>query len=413
MKRPLPANRLVIIAVIGQAIAYALAIIIARRLSIPGFEAYVVASAIFILLATLAPLGIEKFTLRQWPALVRAGDWGLAHGLLRLGVRRTLVMAVVAGASVAALSLWRSNTDVRLAILVACLSLPAGALVHLGVDLLTAAGRPFRALAIFRIAVPAAALTLFGTALALGVIPAGWVAVGAWGVAWIVALLLMVGSLRPRLDPRLLAAEPRDDAERWQREAWPFLVYRLAQSLLGQSGVIALELFGGSSVAVGAFAAAMATVGMATVLATATNRAYGRDLGLLLEAGDHRGIAALQRERRGWLVPPLAGFLVVAIGFPDTLLGLFRPEFADAGATPLRLLAITTAISVALALAPTQLKFQRRDRALYTVMGLAAVAQLGLLVVLVPRLGATGAALAYLLAMGGSYGGFALLAKRG
>lgn len=407
-----PARDLVALAIAGQGISLALAIAVARRLSVSGFEAYAVASAIFVLLAALAPLGAEKLTLRQWPPLVRRQDWPMAHGLLRFGVRRTLVTALLAGGTVALVASLRSSDEVRLAVLVTCLSLPAGALVHYGVDLLTAAGRPFRALAIFRILVPATALTLFATALALGVVPQGWLAVAAWGAAWLVALGVMMVSLRPRLDPRVRAATPRGDPA-WHREAWPFFIHRIAQALLAQSGILALEAFGAEGVAIGAFAAAMATTGMATVLASATNRAYGRDLALLLEAGDAAGIAALHRRRLGWLLPPLAGFLVVALGFPGVLLGLFRPEFADAGATPLRLLAIATAITVALALAPTQLKFQRRNRAIYTVMGVAAVAQLGLLALLVPQLGATGAALAYLLAMGGSYAVFALLARRG
>jgi O-antigen/teichoic acid export membrane protein len=410
MNRERPASHLVGVAIIGQAIAYGLAILVARRLSVTGFEAYVVASAIFILGATLAPLGVEKLTLRRWPALARAQDWGPARGLLRFGVRRTLGTAVAAGAVIAIWAGMRSPAPVRSAILVTCLSLPAGALVHYAVDLLTAAGRPFRALAICRIAVPAAALLVFVATMAFGN-ATGATAVGAWGAAWLAALGLMAVSLRPRLDPRLLAAVPRIDPG-WAREAQPFLVYRAAQSLLAQSGVIALELWGQHGIAVGAFAAAMATTGMAAVLATATNRAYGRDLGLLLEAGDSAGVAALHRRRLAWLLPALAGFLCVALAFPGAILRLFRPEFAMAGATPLRLLALTTAITVLFALAPTQLKFQRRNRVIYSVMAAAAAAQVGLLLVLVPQLGAAGAALAYMLAMGGGYAAFAMLARR-
>jgi hypothetical protein len=179
MKRDLPVNLLVLVAIIGHAIAFGLSICIARRPSISGFEAYVVAAALFILLATLSPLGAEKLTLRQWPALVHQGDWSLAHGLLRFGLRRTLTTALIAGGMVAVATTLRSSDDVRLAVLVTCLSMPAGALAHYGVDLLTAAGRPFRALAIFRVLVPASALTLFTAALALGVVPEGWLAVAA------------------------------------------------------------------------------------------------------------------------------------------------------------------------------------------------------------------------------------------
>lgn len=410
MTRALPANLLVIVAIIGQAIAFGSSIFIARQLSITGFEAYVVASATFILLATLSPLGIEKLTLRRWPALMLKQDWQLAHGMLRFGVRRTLVTALLAGGSVAMAASLRSSQDVRSAVLITCLSLPAGALAHYGVDLLTAAGRPFRALAIFRILVPAIALTTFAAALAMGADPEGWLAVAAWGAAWLIAVGAMTVSLWPRIDPRLRAAAPRNDPA-WSGDARPFLVYRVTQALLAQSGILALELLGADSVAIGAFAAAMATVGMAAVLASATNRAYGRDLALLLEAGDSAGIADLHRRRMRWVLPPLAGFLFVALWFPETLLGWFRSDFAGPGATPLRLLAITTAITVALALGPTQLKFQGRNRIIYWGVALAALAQLALLGVLVPRYGATGAALAYAISMSVSYIAFARLAR--
>jgi O-antigen/teichoic acid export membrane protein len=334
----------------------------------------------------------------------------MARGLLHFGVRRTLVTALLAGGSVATVTSLRSSDEVRIAVLVTCLSLPAGALAHYGVDLLTAAGRPFRALAIFRIMVPATTLTVFATALALDVAPQGWLAVAAWGVAWLAALGLMVVSLRPRLDPRLSTAAPRTDPA-WDRDARPFLVHRIAQALLAQSGILALELSGTEGAAIGAFAAALATSGMATVLASATNRAYGRDLALLIEAGDSAGIAALHRRRLGWLMPPLAGFLIFALGYPETLLSLFRPEFAVPGAAPLQILAIACAISVLLALAPTQLKFQRRNRIIYLGLALAVLAQFVLLATLLPTYGAVGAAIAYAVATVGSYVVLAGLAR--
>ncbi|KAB7647404.1 hypothetical protein [Polymorphobacter fuscus] len=405
------ASRLVPLAALGQTLGYVMTVMAARRLSIAGFEAYVVASAVFVLLAVAAPLGAEKYTLRHWPILMRARDWGGAHGFLRFGVRRTAVAATIAAALVV-LAAIAGDDDMARAVLVTGLALPAGALAHYGVDLLTAAGRPFRALAIFRVAVPALALALFAAAPALGVAPSAVLAIGAWGVGWLAALVLMLVSLRPAIDPRIRAAAPVADTARWRRETRPFLFHRLAQALLAQSSLLALERIGADGAALGAFAAAMATTGLAAVLATATNRAYGRELGVLMAAGDAAGIAALHRRRRAWLLPLLAGFLIVCLGFPGVLLGLFRPDFAAAGATPLRLLALATAVSVTFALAPTQLKFQRRNRAVYAVMGAAAAVQILLLLMLVPPLGATGAALAHAAAMAGSYLAFAALARR-
>jgi len=103
---------------------------------------------------------------------------------------------------------------------------------------------------------------------------------------------------------------------------------------------------------------------------------------------------------------------VIAFAFTHELLALFRPEFVSEGVVPLRLLAVATAFSVLFALAPTYLKYRRRNRATYATVACAAAAQGMLLLLLVPRLGATGAAIAYAMSMCGMYGAFAWMAHR-
>ena len=53
----------------------------------------------------------------------------------------------------------------RLAIAVSCLALPAGALAHYALEVLTATGRELLARAIFRVGVPATTLACFGILL--------------------------------------------------------------------------------------------------------------------------------------------------------------------------------------------------------------------------------------------------------
>ena len=409
------ATWLVAIAVCGQAVGYGLSVLMARRLGVAGFEAYVVASAAFILLAALAPLGSEKYALRRLPAMLRRADWGLARGLLQFGLRRTLTTAVLAAALVGAWSLWgrRDPADeTRLAIIATCLSLPAGALAHYGVEALTAAGRPYLALSTFKLLVPVLALIFVGVLLASVSPVSGAMAVGCWGLAWIAALVVMALAFRRGAPRELLTAEPVFAAQVWRAESRPFFVYRISLTLLAQAGIIGLELAHPSDVAVGAYAAAMGTVGLAGVLATSTNRAYGRELSLLLDRRDFATLLVLRRQRLAWLAPAVGLFLLVTLGFPHQVLGLFRPEFAQAGAGALRILALTVAFTVLFALAPTYLKFQQRNQTTYLVVGLAAVAQLALLALLARPYGATGAAIAYGLSMCGMYGAFALLAHR-
>jgi len=69
------AAKLSILAITGQGVAYLLSIVLARRLEIEGFEAYVVASAAFTMMIMFAPRGIDKYSLRLLPALLERGDW--------------------------------------------------------------------------------------------------------------------------------------------------------------------------------------------------------------------------------------------------------------------------------------------------------------------------------------------------
>ena len=123
-------------------------------------------------------------------------------------------------------------------------------------------------------------------------------------------------------------------------------------------------------------------------------------------------LQALRRERLRWFLPAVVVFLVLSFAFTRELLALFRPEFANVGVMPLRVLAVSTAFTVLLSLAPTYLKFRQRNRATYTAVGIAAAAQGVLLMWLVPAHGATGAALAYAISMCGMYAAFAWMAHR-
>lgn len=414
MERSARATELVAIAVVGQGVAYVLSVLLARRLGVAGFEAYVVASAVFILLAAFAPRGAEKYALRRLPALLEHADWGRARGLLSFGLRRTILTSLAIGTAVGAGAGWARDysDETRLAILVTCLSLPAGALAHYGVEVLTAMGRPLLALGTFKLLVPALALALAGAAFAGFGQVSGALAIGCWGLAWVAAVAVMVAAFRRSAPRAMMAAEPVAEPKVWRSETRPFFVYRVSLALLAQAGAIALELLHPSAVAVGAYAAAMGTVGMVAVLATSTNRAYGRELSLLLDRRDFRTLLVLRRRRLVWLAPAIAVFLLATLGFPGQVLGLFRPEFAREGELALRILAVTTAFTVLFSLAPTYLKFQKRDHITYAVVGGAAGCQVVLLLALAPAYGATGAAVAYGVSMCGMYGIFALLAYR-
>ncbi len=146
-------------------------------------------------------------------------------------------------------------------------------------------------------------------------------------------------------------------------------------------------------------------------MSTSTNRYYARRLSILLEQKDYSGLLELRRERLRWLLPAMAIFLAIVFYFGPEILGFFRPEFVDEGLTALNIFAVSTAISVLFALAPTYLKYMGHNRATRNVVVIAAVVQVVLLIVLVPRFAATGAASAYAVSMSGMYLVFSRIAR--
>jgi O-antigen/teichoic acid export membrane protein len=133
---------------------------------------------------------------------------------------------------------------------------------------------------------------------------------------------------------------------------------------------------------------------------------------MLLERRDFASILRLRRERLRWLLPAVAVFLALVFGFGREILALFRPEFVDEGVAALRILATAAAFTVLFSLAPTYLKYVQRNRLVLGTASGAAAAQLVLLVLLVPRFGATGAAIAYAVSICGMYGVFWRVAVR-
>ena len=408
------AAKLALIGFAGQVIAYAISVTLARQLGVDGFEAYVVATAVFILMVTVAPLGIEKYALRALPALLDRGDWGLASGLLHYGLRRTLLTSFVIGLGIGAWA-WtvRDFADAtRLAIVVSCISLPAGTLVFYGVEVLSAFGRETSALLLFRVAVPVMTFAFIAILLLSPVSISGPLAVACWGLACAVVLALMANEVWRAAPPGFFRVRQIEQPSTWRAGAQPFLIYRISLGLLGQAGVIALDWLQPSEAAVGAYAAAMGTAGLVAVLASATNRAYARQLSILLEQKDFATLLNLHRERLYWLLPALAMFLLIAFAFTRELLWLFRPEFVDEGLVPLRLLSCATAFSVLFALAPTYLKYRQRNHATFVTVACAAATQVILLLLLVPHYGAVGAAVAFAVSMCGMYAAFVCMAHR-
>jgi O-antigen/teichoic acid export membrane protein len=384
------------LAIAGQLLASGVTAFLASKLTLGGFETYVVAVSVFLLVVRVAPRGVDKLALRVLPPMLGSGDWSGIDGYLRFAAGRIAASIAVLGMIGLAWTAWLDGAAGfgTAGIIAGIATVLASVLSQLCLEILTAAGRAHAATALVRLGVPA--LTLAGLAvwLWLGQPLTATAAIAGWSLGWTIAAAIMVSIGWTIFRPATRVA-PRIEAEVWRRRSLPLWYYGIAVGLFAQSAILALELLGSAPVEVGAYAAATAVVGLALVLATATNRVYARQIAILIERGDADGLHALDRRRRWRLLPWIVLILAVAFALPGPVLALFRADFVPSGLWALRILAIAAAVSMAFATTPTILKYRDRHWAIFLCVASASALQLVLLLVFIPSLGATGAALAY------------------
>lgn len=405
-------GQLATVGVIGQMITFAITITLARNLSAQGFETYVVAAAIYLLLLAVAAQGLDKYALRLMPGKFDRGHWALAADLFRFGVVRILAGAFIVGllAAVWARQIRGFPPDTLRAVYLCCLFVPVGVLVNFLAAVLSASGQCVRAAYSTLLLVPAVALVLVFLMLVSPLALSGVLAIACWGGGWLAALVYVGWQLHRAWTGPRCRAEVRGAAISWRRASLPFWLYRLAMGVVAQIAVVMLDWLQPSPTATGAYAAALSMASVAAVLAVATNRVYARELSVLMERGDYGAVNRYRRVRLQWLVPTLGVFLGVVFLFTEPLMELFRPEFVAEGAAAFRLLSVTIAITVLLGVAPTYFKYRGHNLLTFTTLMASALLQLVLLWLLVPRYEATGAAVAYMVSMLLMYGYLAVMA---
>lgn len=407
-------GKLAAIAFTGHGVIFLINLILARNLSVDEYENYVVAVAIFLLILAITSQGLDKYAIRMMPAKFARQHHGHAAHYFVFSITRLIIGSVV----VAALTLlWARemreySPDAMKAIHYSLVALPLGALTYYLCAVISATGDCVRAAAVTYLIVPVLTLAFIGVALLTGFPQTGGMGILCWLIAWCFGLALAVYWVK-KAWPASPGIQPVENADvSWQREASPFWFYRLSMGIIAQTVIILLDWLQPSSAATGAYAAAMSTAGLAAVLAAATNRVYAREMSIILETGDHAALQRLRIQRLQWMLPALGLFLIIALTFTREILGLFHPDFVSEGTPAFRILAITTCATVLMGVAPIYLKHQKQNRIIFPALALAALAQIVLLLFLVPTLEATGAAIAYMISMVGLYGYFSVVSHR-
>ncbi|BFU43452.1 lipopolysaccharide biosynthesis protein [Krasilnikovia sp. MM14-A1004] len=383
-------------AAVNGACGFVLTAVIVRVLGASGAGAMFSVIGLVSILGPLCCLGAD--TALMW-ALPRraAGPGGDAARLLPLAVVPTAALATVVAAAGwqfaptvdAALLGSGDATLVRLAF--------AGVPVFAVATVLLAAVRATRPVATYvgvqLVAVPAARPLLIGAAVAAGgsvtAAFAGWLLPLA--AAAVAAVLLVAGPLGVTRGARL---RPTAADRRW---FWGFALPRAVSTVIDAGGmwfgVLLTAALAGPAEA-GVFGAVCRYALAGLLVMQGLRVAIAPQLSRLLGAGRRAEAAAIHRRITGVVVLlSWPAYLLLAV-FAPAFLALFGAPFA-AGAAPLAVLAVAMLVNVGVGTVQTVLLMSGNSRGHLVAAATGLVLYLLFCVVLVPRHGALGAAVAW------------------
>ena len=384
-----------LVRVASAGLLYLSQIVLARWMG--GFEygIYVFVWTWVLVLGGLANLGMATLMIRLLPEYRERGELPLLRGLLRTG--RLLPLAastLIAGAACLVLQLWghllSSHYLLPALIALACVPMITLSDVQDGIGrgrgwLATALLPPYvlRPLLVLLAMVAAHEIGLAMSA----VTAAGAAVVGTW-VAGVVQTVLVERRLKADVPPGPAA----HSVPAWLGTSLPLLAITFSEIMLQTTDVLVVSQLM-TPRDVGIYFAAAKTMSLVMFIHYAVGSAMANRFAALNARGDRDGLAQAVREAVNWTFwPSLVGAaIILALGQP--LLWLFGNGFDDG--YPVMVVLVAGFLARAAA-GPSELLLNMlgQQRATACVAIFAAALNIGLSLLLVPRLGLLGAATA-------------------
>jgi O-antigen/teichoic acid export membrane protein len=396
--------------VANVATAYVAQVLLARWLGGVQFGVYAYAWAWANLLAVPAGLGLATGVHRFVPGYAASDDAPRLRGFVRWSGGAVFAAGAAIGALCAAVGFALRDAvplPYLLPLWIAFATVPLLALSTLHINEGTALGRPAAAYLPWvlgsNIGVVAAAALLLRSGAQLD---AAATLVLALGVLAVIVLA------QARAVSRMLGSHQRTRTEprEWLRVSAPLLASSLLYVLLERSDLVLVGTLLGPREA-GIYGAAARTALLASFSAIAVTTLATPRIAVLHERQTREELQAFAASVGRWTFWPALGAALVIIALGGPILSLFGAGFRDGWAC-LAVLAAAQVAPASVGLAPHLLNMTGHERASAAAMGVAVVIGIGLGLILIPRMGALGAALGTSCAMIARAAGHALLVRR-
>lgn len=385
-----------IVNILGIGVSFLLQILLARLLGVQDFGQYALVLTWISLLLLVAKLGLDTATLRFLPEYSAKGQWALLRGFERRSTQAALAMSLaMAGGVVAAVLMLNHRLEPGLApaFYVGSLLLPAVTYLSLQGAHLQAFHQVIWSQTSQNLVRPLllmAGLTLFGLILELPLSAAR-----AMELSLIVTLLTIAGMalLKRRLLPYIFFQGERNYHDgMWTGVAIPMLFITSFNMILNQADIIMVGSLLSTREA-GIYAAVSRIASLIPFAIVLVNTITSP---LIAELYSQRRLHDMQRmmTRVAWgsmlVSAPLCLGIVVTAPY---LLGLFGPDFIS-GSTSLAILAFSRLMIALTGSVGYLMSMTGHHKPAATILGVGAILNIVLDIILIPPFGIEGAAVA-------------------
>jgi O-antigen/teichoic acid export membrane protein len=379
--------------IFGAAIGFFVNIVLARALGTHGAGVIYLALTITTIAAVLGRFGLDVTLLRFISVSVSQRDWPRTAELYRKGITIVLFASALVSSFVILSAGWLasnifSQPDLVVPLRILALGILPLAVLHTHAELLKAV-RWLRS-AIFVQSVGAPLLAIF---LLPPLATALWVSGAASALVLSYVSMLVIGLLIwRRATPDLLHVGVSQTHQRLLTTALPLLVIAIMNVVIDMTDTLMIGIFLDAH-SVGIFGVAQRTAAVSALLLVTVNSAIAPKFAALWEEGARAETARLARQTTRAMAV-IAGLILLVIWvFSSVILALFGSEFVE-GETVLMILAVGQFMVLATGPVAYLLMMTGHERFHRNNVVFSAALNIVLNVILIPKYGIEGAALA-------------------
>jgi len=376
---------------------FVVALIMARVLGVDDYGAYNLSVSLAFALASTGNLGVDAAMERYLAVFAARRDDASLRGTVRIGVVSSLIGGLVVAAAVfafAPLMAARIFDDTSLVPLFRLVALIVPVLVITTV--LSAAMRGFRRMDQSAFA-DNIVQPVFRTAVIAGLAIIGfnaYVAMIVFGLSLVASLSVLVVLLRRRLADVAAHARVREHVRGVLTFSFPFWLSGLLAQFRKSVQPVLLGAFRDVA-SVGIFSVAASANAIGQTINLSITKSLRPVLAQVLDAGDHAQTERLYRTTTRWTISVSLPFFIVLVLYPRAVLQIFGESF-QAGAAALTVLAFSELANAASGTSGTIIDMSGYNTVKVVNKVVWVTLSLGLNVLLIPRFGIMGAAIAAL-----------------